>query len=102
MAGEWAPEGRRSRAKRTVRSNHVRIAPTAPSAMSSRSHWKFAMISAKPSCSLPSRLSSGTKTSSKAISPVSDACQPILGIGEALTPARVIRRMPFMPSRGSQ
>ena len=36
------------------------------------------MISSKPSCSSPSRFSSGTKTSSKATVAVSDACQPSL------------------------
>ncbi len=35
------------------------------------------MISAKPPFSVPSRFSSGTSTSVKESSPVSDECQPI-------------------------
>ena len=52
--------------KAIVRSSATSIAPTAPSAISSRSHWKLAMMRLKPSCSSPSRFSSGTKASSKA------------------------------------
>ena len=52
------------------------MAPTAPIAISSRSQAKLAMISWKPSFSSPSRCSSGTSTSVKAISPVSEECQP--------------------------
>ena len=44
------------------------------------------MISLKPSSSSPSRFSSGTNTSSKAISAVSEACQPSLSSLMALTP----------------
>ena len=51
--------------------------PTAPSAISSRSDWKLAMISLKPSFSAPSRFSSGTATSVKESSAVSEECQPI-------------------------
>ena len=56
----------------------ARMAPTAPSAITSRSHWKLAMISLKPRSSSPSRCSRGTNTSSKASSAVSDARQPSL------------------------
>ncbi len=78
------PKTMRSRTNSTVRSNAPCMAATAPSDISSRSHWKLAMISLKPSCSAPSRFSSGTKTSSSEISAVSDACQPIFSIFEAL------------------
>src|SRR3712207_8364464 len=45
----------------------------------------LAMMSLKPSFSPPSRFSSGTKTSSKAISAVSPACQPIFSSFELVT-----------------
>ena len=64
----WPESGRpkvlRSRANSAVRSHASFIAPTAPSAIARRSHWKLAMISLKPPWSSPSRLSSGTNTSS--------------------------------------
>ena len=48
------------------------------------------MISVKPWFSPPSRFSSGTKTSSKAISAVSEACQPSFSIFDALTPSLAV------------
>ena len=53
------PKAVRSRANSAVRSHASCIAPTAPSAIARRSHWKLAMISLKPSCSAPSRFSVG-------------------------------------------
>ena len=47
IAWKWPigrPNALRSSANSTVRSITRRIDPTAPSAMSSRSHWKLAMI----------------------------------------------------------
>ena len=46
------PKAWRSRANSAVRSHASCIAPTAPSAIARRSHWKLAMISLKPSCQL--------------------------------------------------
>ena len=77
------PNAVRSSANSSVLSNARCIAATDPSAISSRSHWKLAMISLKPSWSWPSRFSSGTKTSSSEMSAVSDACQPSFSIFDA-------------------
>ncbi len=100
-----APIGRpnawRSWANCRVRSKACCMAATAPRAISSRSHWKLAMISLKPSFIPPSRFSVGTNTSSMAMSAVSEASQPILSIFSATNPGWSVstmkNEMPWWP-----
>ena len=74
------PKAWRSFAYSSVRSNATSMAPTAPSAISRRSHWKLAMISLKPSCSLAEQVLVGHEHVVEGDGAVSDACRPSFSI----------------------
>ena len=70
------PNAVRSLAYSSVRSNAARAAATAVTAIDSRSWGRLVTSETNPVPSSPSRLSTGTRTSSKNSSAVSWACMP--------------------------